>query len=404
MKNILIITYWSYKDALIQTYTLPYIKIIRKHLDTNSRIYLVTFEQSFYKMSPIELEEERKKLRKEGIELLIFFYSKFGFSAPFKWAFDFIKLYFIILNKKISYIHTWCTPAGAIGYVLSVITGKPLILDSYEPHAETMTESNTWGKKSLKFKILFFLEKLQTKRAKTIIATTKGMYEYALKKYDFKINVFYVKPACTNLEIFSEIKIKNKDLLIELGLENKIICVYAGKFGGNYLEKEVFDFLKTAQDYWGDKFRALLLTSHLKNEIEQYANESDVDLSIFTIKYVPHREIATYMGLGDFAITPTKPIPSKRYCTPIKTGEYWALGMPVVSTPNISDDSDIIKEYNIGAVFNDLSHESYLEALKKIDYLITNFSRKELYKKIRPVSEKYRNFLIAERIYAELYS
>lgn len=50
-------------------------------------------------------------------------------------------------------------PAGALGYVLSKFTGSKLIIDSYEPHAESMVENGTWKKSSLKFKILFWLEK-----------------------------------------------------------------------------------------------------------------------------------------------------------------------------------------------------------------------------------------------------
>ena len=32
MKNIVVLTYWSFNDALIQTYTIPYIKIIKNYL------------------------------------------------------------------------------------------------------------------------------------------------------------------------------------------------------------------------------------------------------------------------------------------------------------------------------------------------------------------------------------
>ena len=51
MKNILIITYWSYKDALIQTYTLPYVKVIRENLSDDQKIYLVTLEQDSLRMN-----------------------------------------------------------------------------------------------------------------------------------------------------------------------------------------------------------------------------------------------------------------------------------------------------------------------------------------------------------------
>ena len=45
-KNILVLTQWSYKDPLIQAYTLPYVDIIAAIIPPGSRIYLVTFEQA----------------------------------------------------------------------------------------------------------------------------------------------------------------------------------------------------------------------------------------------------------------------------------------------------------------------------------------------------------------------
>jgi len=107
--------------------------------------------------------------------------------------------------------------------------------------------------------------------------------------------------------------------------------------------------------------------------------------------------------LGDFGITPVKPIPTKRYCTPIKDGEYWALGLPVVITKGISDDSDIIKKYKIGSVLEELNEKNYLKAIQEIDVLLKNNTRMELYNKIRPIAEKYRNFDIAEKVYKEIY-
>jgi hypothetical protein len=192
-------------------------------------------------------------------------------------------------------------------------------------------------------------------------------------------------------------------LLDELKLQNKIVGVYAGKFGGIYLEHEVFEFFKVAENYWGDKFRALILSAHSKEEIENYALKSGVNPTIIVHKFVAHHEIPNYIGLGDFGITPVKPIPTKRYCTPIKDGEYWALGLPVVITKGISDDSDIIKKYKIGSVLEELNEKNYLKAIQEIDVLLKNNTRMELYNKIRPIAEKYRNFDIAEKVYKEIY-
>ena len=50
--NILVFTQWSYKDALVQTYTLPYVDIIRKIISPERKILLLTAEQN-----PIALNE-----------------------------------------------------------------------------------------------------------------------------------------------------------------------------------------------------------------------------------------------------------------------------------------------------------------------------------------------------------
>ncbi|MDQ3048358.1 MAG: hypothetical protein M3R27_12475 [Bacteroidota bacterium] len=180
--------------------------------------------------------------------------------------------------------------------------------------------------------------------------------------------------------------------------------MYAGKFGGIYLDKEVFDFLRIASEHWNEKFRVLVLTSHSKEEIQGFCKDSGLDPKYVLQYFVPHKLIPDYIGLGDFAITPVKPVPAKRYCTPIKDGEYWALGLPVVIPAKISDDSGIIYKYKIGSILEELNEEAYKKSVIEIDQLLKNNTRKELYSKIRPIAEKYRNFTIAENIYRSIYS
>ena len=392
-KNILVITSWSYNDALIQTYTLPYLNIIANHLPNEAKIFLTTLEKN---KQPINNNHPKIK------NILINYYP-LSIKGLMMWLGLIFKLLKTIRKEKIDVIHCWCTPAGMIGYILSILTNKPLIIDSFEPHAETMVENGVWKKNGFAYRLLFFFEKKLTKKAKYLIATTDGMKQYAKQKYDYKGNNIFVKPACVNLNLFSEANLKINLLVEELKLQDKIVGVYAGKFGGIYLEKETFDFFKVAENYWGDKFRALILSAHTKEEISTYVSNSGINPNTIVHLFITHHEIANYIGLGDFGITPVKPIPTKRYCTPIKDGEHWALGMPVVITKDISDDSDIIKKYVIGNVLEELNEENYLKAIKEIDVLLKNNTRMELYNKIRPIAEKYRNFDIAEKIYAAIY-
>ena len=109
-------------------------------------------------------------------------------------------------------------------------------------------------------------------------------------------------------------------------------------------------------------------------------------------------DIHKYFRLADFAINPVKPVHSKRYCTSIKDGEYWVMGLPVIIPENISDDSDIIKENNIGAILPELNEDEYLKAIKKIDNIL-NKNRSSLNNRIRKIAIQYRRYEIAEEIY-----
>lgn len=392
-RNILVITYWSFSDALIQTYTLPYLKIISEKLPEESKIYLVTLEKE-HVGSTVETHIP-------GILNIRFKYLSFGFAASFDWVKNIMALNRIVKRNNIQGIHSFCTPAGMIGCLVSGMTRKPHILDSYEPHAEAMVENGEWKPGSISFKILNYFEKKQTQSAAQVIGTTAGMKDYALKRFNTQLNHFYVKPACVDLNAFHLGLKKDKDLLDKLNLQNKIVCVYAGKFGGIYLKEEVFEFYKACYQRWKDDFVALILTGHSTGEINALIQKAGLPLSAFRIAFVEHALIPKYIGLGDFAITPVKPVSTKKYCTPIKNGEYWAMGLPVVITKDISVDSDLIAKNNIGYVLQQPVLSEYVKAVDKIDELLRDVS---VPSRIRAIAEKERNFEIAEKIYSIIYA
>jgi hypothetical protein len=96
-----------------------------------------------------------------------------------------------------------------------------------------------------------------------------------------------------------------------------------------------------------------------------------------------------------------KPVPTKRYCTSIKDGEYWAMGLPVVISPHISDDSEIISQEAIGVVVDMGKKEEHDSVIYRLEELLT--AKSELQAKTRSVAEKYRSFQLAENIYKAIY-
>lgn len=396
-KNILVVTYWDFYDALIQTYTLPYLNIIANLIPAHSKIYLVTLNKKTIQNS----------FQHDKIKILSFKYYSFGAKALFYYSFVLLYLFIFTLIKQIKYIHSWCTPAGTFGYILSKLTFKSLIIDSYEPHAEAMVECNEWKPNALSYKMLFFFEKKMTHHAKYLIATTESMIiEYAKQKFNYspKKNNWFVKPACVDFNLFQPNEDERISLKKKLNLENKIIGIYAGKFGGIYWEDEFFSWLNVAYNFWKDKFYFILLSSHSKEFIDKKCKQYGIPANQILHLFVPHDQVNQYLNIADYAISPIKPVYTKKFCSPIKDGEYWAMGLPVVITKDISDDSKIIDKYNVGAVIKQLNNEEYLNSIIKIDKLLKNHTKEELYNKIRQIAYKNRNFQLAHDIYKKIYS
>ncbi len=402
--NILVLTYWSFSEPLIQTYTLPHVRQIKQELGKEGKVYLLTLEKSHLKLSKELKKNVKAQLKQEGIVWIPSKYYAFGLQTLFAFIPLLFRLISLILFKKIKIIHAWCTPAGAIGWFLSVITRRKLVIDSYEPHAESMLENGTWTKRSLPFRLLFKLEKLQTRRATACIGLTAKMPEYSLEKYGYKPKIYFTKPATVNTETFHPEQIKDFSLIGEDSLCNKIICIYAGKTGGIYLDQEIFDFFKCCADYWKGGFKAILLTDTSADYIEKCTGIAGIAKGYIWFQNIQHQDVPKYMNLAHFALNPVKPVPSKRYCTSIKDSEYWAMGLPVVITPNISDDSEIIEQAQIGAVLQELNPNGYLHAVKRIDELLKADSTGTLRSTIIDIAIQFRSPEIAIDIYNKLYN
>ncbi len=382
---------------MVGRYVLPYISIMEKLLPEDHKIFLVTYEKN--QVRP----KATRAVESANLSWIPLQYYGFGLRAGLNFVKHFFRLWRLIRKEKIDEIHPWCTPPGVMGLFLSLVTGKRLVLDSFEPHAEPMAESNTWKRNSMAFKILFWFEGLMSKKASIIIAANPNMKSYMSEKFGLIHSRFYSKPACVNVEDFSLGRKKNSELLKKLGLENKIVCVYAGKFGGSYLEEEIFQLLCEAYQQWGDSFRFLLLNGQDEEYIKSLAKKANFNYSLVIKRFVPYGEVPDYMGLGDFGLVPFKPVPSKRYGSPIKTGEYLAMGIPIIITKDISSDSDIIEVNQAGYVIKNLNTIDYKKAILRINDMILLENRTRHERQLRDLAEKYYSFDIASEVYAKIY-
>ncbi len=61
---------------------------------------------------------------------------------------------------------------------------------------------------------------------------------------------------------------------------------------------------------------------------------------------------------------------SEHGCSPTKIGEYCAVGLPVITTPNVSDIDEIVRRQRVGVILESQTEAAYIEAFRKIRELL----------------------------------
>lgn len=400
--NILILTYWPYSDPLVQTATMPYIRQI-KELESIGSILLFCLSSNQNK--DINLIDSQNNLLKwdKSIELLIEGkYYKNKFLMMYKWVKYLFILFRLIQKNKITHIHCFCTPAGVFGYILSKFTNIILIVDSFEPHADSMVENKLWSPISLKYLFLFKFEILLTKKARFLISCSPNMNEYVINRYKLNINdkILY-RPSCVDVDIFNSKnypKLKN-----EYFKSTDIICVYAGKFGGFYLEDEIFIFLRCAYNFWGNSFKFILLSNVDASYILKKFSQFEIPIDLLFKYFVNHSDVPFYLAQADFAIAPIRNVPSKLYCSPIKCSEYFSMGLPVIISNNISIDSSVIECNHFGYVIREWKVEKINDAIKFMSNYIKSSNYLLCRSDIASYARQHRNFSTYSKVYQEIY-
>lgn len=399
--KVFVLTYWSFSEPLVQAAALPYLRMIREVSGGEVELLLLTLEKPKMALRGEKLAATQASLASEGIRLITLPYYAFGFRAMLSWSLHVFRLFRICKREGVDWIHAFGSPIGLIARRLSRWTGIPFVIDSYEPHAESMVENGTWRNRSLAHRILFRSEQKQSEAAFAVLATTPLMQDYAQRTYGAVPHRFVTRPACVDLGQFSPETLVHPDLL-PWKTSGYRIGIYAGKLGGIYMKEEVFAFMSAAQRRFGGKLRWVLLTDTEPREVHRMMLSAGIERSDLLVRKVPHADVPQYMAAADFAINPVRPVPSKRYCTSIKDGEYWAMGLPVVLPEGISDDSDLVREHQAGVVVEDWMNGSFDAALDALlELLDSDLATRK--KRIIALARAQRDMSVARTAYHQLY-
>ncbi len=403
-KAILVTTFFSHKEGLMQSYVLPYLKCMPMAKEKGARIYLISLEKKELALSKREKETLKSTLAQHNIYPLFFSYKSNKVLFAFYFMYLTLRLWFLVIQKNITHIHSWCLTSSAFGSVIALLSQKPFVIDSCEPHADSMLKAENWHAHSLRYKIMLFFERFAIKRASTLIYCVPQMNAYIEKHLGIKTHKKekYVKPACVDLSIFKPQE-KDPELIKHFNLSNKTVLIYSGKLGGLYYEKPVFELLNAFNKTLGHSFVCLMLTQYPTDKRKKMLEEHNLNEENIIFNPVAFKDMPRFLSLADIALNPTQPVLGRRYGAPIKNAEYLAMGLPIIIPPNIANDSRLIQTHNIGVLWDITKEDAHQLCVNNALELLGSIELKTK-EKIRAIAKKEKNFSIAQDIYKKIYA
>lgn len=363
---------------------LPHVRVLASH-EKVKKIFLCTIERGSFQSLELSTKVMHIPLKSKFPRNIIAskFYDFFFFPRI---------LQKLISGQNIGLIICRGSMAGAIGYRVSMQTKIPFVVESFEPHATYMVESGVWHKYGLRFLIQSTFEKVIRRSAKFLLPVAHN-YASELKNRGVNESKIHVVPCVVDMQKFH--RGNRKKLREKLNLKNdQTVGIYVGKFGGLYYDKEAFQIFKEADRIF-ENFFLLILTPDNIETVRQKLVTNGFRESRFMVTRVPHDDVPAYMGAADFAFATYKKSHSKRYLSPVKIGEYWACGLPVLVTEGVGDDADIIERYACGATFS-LEKNNVAESLLKIKQQLLDPSCES---NNLELARKFRNPALLEKAY-----
>lgn len=390
-------TYWGLNDPLTISTVFPHLKILSKfeHVD---KIILVTIERPEESDIYHEHDLEVPKVRHIPLKSKNFPISKLNKTFDFSY---FPKQYAKIAEEnEVDLMICRGAMIGALGYLTNKRTGIPFYVESFEPHGDYMIESGVWSKHGIRNRFQQKWEKREMDYASGIMPVS---YNYAKEITEKGVDEQKVRviPCCVNMDNFGFSQEARDSIREELGIEkDQVAGIYVGKFGGMYFDTEAFDIFSKAYDYFGDRFRLIILTPNPAQEVRENLMRAGIPSDRVFVDIKPHADVPNYLSAADFAYALYKPSPSKQYLSPVKVGEYLGNGLPVMITDGVGDDHIYLPEEQAGVTFKypDADFEKYFGQMDKL------VSEENIRERIREVAQKHRSFEIARNVYSYFFA
>ncbi len=368
MNSVLYVSYDGLKEPLGQSQVWPYVRgLAEKGYE---------FELLSYEKPGVPLRY-REKLMPGVYWTALRYHKKFSILATlFDLKLGFFVASWLILTKRVKFMHARSYVPALLVYVLSIIYQRPWIFDTRGLWADEKVDSGAWDRRSFVYRFFKKVEGVFFKQASALVVLTERFKEYLHDKTSVPVVVI---PTCVDLESFS---FKNDEK------SPSGVLVYLGSLGGLYMGKEILQFYR----YWR-KF-----AKNPKLWVISHSNFTSDEPDVHYLK-VDYTEIPALLQKAQASVCFIKPAFSKLASAPTKLGELLACGIPVAA--NVIGDMGLVLGDSSAGVLVRSFDDSTLE--KCAHELWEHSSSMKVRREARALAEKWFSLENAVQKYGEIY-
>jgi glycosyltransferase involved in cell wall biosynthesis len=393
LPRVLYVVYWGAAEPLGRSLVLPAVqRLARLGVD----LTLVTYEKPADWSRRSEMDAIRAGLDSEGVRWLPLRYHKRP-KVPatlFDVAHGAARGLLARDRARFDVVHARTFVGGLMGLLLAPTLRAPLVYHNEGFYPDEQVDGGVWERGSLPHRTAGWLERRLYARAEGIIAVSERGREQIeqLPEVRRRSAPVTVVPSCVNLELFRPPAARPKR---SRGLR----LVYIGSVGARYMLDAIARFVAVASRELG-RVELRVLTRESPDLVRSVLLGAGLTPQSFSVGYVRHETIPEELARHDAGLFFLTRGLSEHGCSPTKIGEYWACGLPVVSTANVSDTDQIIRRERVGTIVVEHSDEHYRHVLRELLALLDD---SDLPRRCRRAAEDHYDLSIGCERQVELY-
>jgi glycosyltransferase involved in cell wall biosynthesis len=376
--HVVYVVYWGALEPLGQALVLP---AVTRLAALGAQITLVTFDKPADMARQTEVKKVDDSLRAAGVRWLPLTYHKRPQvpATALDIAHGVARGVRERWTTRPDVIHARTFVGGLIGLPLSRLTGASLIYHNEGFYPDEQVDAGFWQQDSLQHRVAGRLERGLYGRADAIFSLSQTGKEVIQSLDEVPENTpVVVVPSCVDLEHFVPQERAG-------GRNGSLRLVYVGSIGGRYLVDRIGRFTEVARTDRPDTSLELLTTAG-PDVVRSTLASSELPEDAWSSKFVPYERLPAELARQDAGLAFHSHGLSAAGGSSTKVGEYWAMGLPVISTPGLADVDDVVRRERVGVVVPEHSDEAYRASL---DELLALLQDPELAGRCRAAAERH---------------